>query len=268
MPSPFPGMDPYLESQGYWQDFHSSFLTYCRKALNAVLPVHYAALIEERISLVDLSGDSPEVYRPDVSITRGERGAMFPQSRGATATLTPVSIPLSLEAIEELQQRWIEIRKLPDRSLVTLIELLSPTNKLGSGRIEYVEKRNQWLRQPVHLVEIDLLLGGHRVPLRRPLPPGDYYTFIARSDRRPNCDVYAWSIRRPLPTIPIPLLDPDPDVTLDLAALFSEAYTDAPYSRLIDYKTPMDLPLTDEDHEWVKDLLHQDASESGSKIAE
>jgi hypothetical protein len=191
MPSPFPGMDPYLECQGYWQDFHTRLLTYCSRALTAVLPRHYAALIEERISLIDLSGERTQVYRPDVAITRGVRGAPSPDDRGALATLEPITIPLALEDREEVHQRWIEIRKLPARSLVTVIEILSPTDKVGPGRIEYVEKRNRWIRQPPHLVEIDLLLGGHRVPMRDPLPPADYFAFVSRSDRRPNCDVYA-----------------------------------------------------------------------------
>ena len=67
-------------------------------------------------------------------------------------------------------ERWIEIKRLPDRSLVTVIEILSPTNKIGSGRAEYIEKRKEWIRQPIHLVEIDLLLGGQRLPMGGRLP--------------------------------------------------------------------------------------------------
>jgi Protein of unknown function (DUF4058) len=254
MPGPFPGMDPYLESQGYWQDFHTSFLTYCRKALTAVLPRHYAALIEERISLVDLSGESTQLYRPNIGIVH-ESGAPLPQgNRGVLATLEPITIPLALEALEEVRQRWIEIRKLPDRSLVTVIELLSPSNKIGSGRSEYIEKRNQWIKQPVHVVEIDLLLSGHRLPMKKPLPTADYYAFVSRSDRRPNCEVYAWSIRRELPTIPIPLVSPDPDVNLGLAAVFGQTYDDAPYGELVRYAATLDLPLAPDDREWVEHL--------------
>jgi hypothetical protein len=159
MLSPFPGMDPYLESQGYWEDFHTSFLTYCRRALTAVLPKHYGAFIEQRITLVDFSSEATQLYGLDVSIIEKDRGLTSTSNRGFVATLEPMSIPLALEDLEELPQRWIEIRRLPDRSLVTVIEILSPTNKVGSGRIEYIEKRNEWIKQPVHLVEIDLLLG-------------------------------------------------------------------------------------------------------------
>jgi hypothetical protein len=263
MPSPFPGMDPCLESQGYWQDFHTRFLTYCPRALRAVLPRNYAALIEERISLVDLSGDVSQVYIPDVAVTRGERGAAGVRDRGVLATLEPISLPLALQDLDEIRHRWIEIRRLPERALVAVIELLSPTNKIGSGRIEYVDKRREWIQQPVHVVEIDLLLAGLRLPMGRPLPQADYYAFVSRANRRPDCDVYAWSIRRALPVIPIPLSAPDPDVPLDLAAVFAEIYDDAPYFDLVDYSAPLNLPLSPEDNAWAE----QQARTRGTRSA-
>jgi hypothetical protein len=254
MPSPFPGMDPYLESQGFWRDFHASFLIFCRIALRAVLPKHYTALIDERISLVDLSAEAQPDYRPDVAIARENHGRPSAGDRGVLATLEPVTVPLAIEELDEIRLRWIEIRRLPDLSLVTVIEILSPTNKSGSGRIEYVEKRNQLIRQPVNLVEIDLLLGGQRPLMGAPLPPADYFTFISRHDRRPNCDVFAWSIRQVLPVIPIPLSDSDPDVNLNLGAVFSQTFDLGPYSELIKYAAPLDLPLTPEDRAWAEAL--------------
>ena len=252
MPSPFPGMDPYLESQGYWEDFHTSSLTYCRRVLTAVLPKHYGAFIEQRIALVDFSSET-HLYKPDVSIIQKDRATESKQNRGAVATLEPITIPLALEAIEEVRERWIEIKRLPSRSLVTVIEILSPTNKLGSGRTEYIEKRNQWIKQPVHLVEIDLLLAGHRLPMRGRLPLADYFAFVSRASCRPNSDVFAWSIRRPLPAIPIPLLDPDSDVPLDLGAVFAQTYDNAPYGGSIDYSAPLLVPLSPEDRAWAEE---------------
>jgi Protein of unknown function (DUF4058) len=38
MPSPFPGMDPFLENPGIFSDFHDSFITYLRENLQANLP--------------------------------------------------------------------------------------------------------------------------------------------------------------------------------------------------------------------------------------
>ena len=246
MSSPFPGMDPYIESQGYWEDFHSALLGDCRRALTAVLPRNYGAFIEQRISLVDLSAETSRAYRPDIAVLHGDHGPTA-SGREALATLEPVTVPLALDDLDEIRERWIEIKRLPDRSLVTVIEILSPTNKSGSGRIDYIEKRKQWIRQPVNVVEFDLLLGGHRLPMRGLLPTGDYYAFVSRSNRRPNCDVYAWSIRRELPAIPIPLSIPDPDLLLDLRAVFAQTYDGAPYGESINYWAPLDMPLASED---------------------
>jgi hypothetical protein len=250
-------MDPYLECQGYWLDFHAAFLIDSRRALTSVLPRHYGAFIEERIHLVDLADDYPQVYRPDVAVVATGRELTSSRDPGGVATLEPISIPLALEDLDEVHHRWIEIRRLPERSLVAVIEVLSPTNKSGSGRVEYIEKRNDWIKQPVHLIEIDLLLGGHRLPMRRPLPAGDYFALVSRSERRPDCDVYAWSVRRPLPIIPIPLADPDPDIPLDLQRVFGQTFGDAPYGDSIAYDQPITLPLAPEDRAWAEQLARQ-----------
>jgi hypothetical protein len=254
MPSPFPGIDPYLESQGYWQDFHATLLISFRTALEAILPRNYAAFLEERITLVDLSAEAPRVYRPDVAIARENHGPRSVSGRGVLATLEPVTIPLAVEELDEIRLRWIEVRRLPDMSLVTVIEILSPTNKSGSGRIEYVEKRNRLIRQPVNLVEIDLLLRGHRPLMGAPLPAADYFAFVSRHDRRPNCDVFAWSIRQVLPVIPIPLSGLDPDASLDLGAIFSHTFDIGPYRKVIKYAAPLELPLASEDRAWAEEI--------------
>src|SRR5207244_1761127 len=132
------------------------------------------------------------------------------------------------------------------------IEVLSPTTKVGEGLAEYRRKRRQTIRQKVHLVEFDFLLGGQRLPMDRPLPRGDYYALVARAERRPDCEVYAWAIRDPLSRIPIPLLAPDPDVVLDLGAVFATAYERGRYPRLIDYSAPLSLVRKTADRAWAE----------------
>jgi hypothetical protein len=248
-------MDPFLESQGFWQDFHTSLLTYCRAALNLTLPGHYAALIEERITLVDLTGEALRGFRPDVSIVRGDGGDAPRRESGSVATLEPVAVPLARKDLDQVRERWIEIKRLPDLSLVTVIEILSPTNKSGLGRTEYLTKRRELLDQPVHTVEIDLLLGGFRLPMGGPVPPGDYFAYVSRAEKRESSDVYAWSIRRPLPEIPIPLSAPDPDLRLDLAAVMARSYDQGRYGRLIRYASPLGLPLESGDQDWLSAIV-------------
>ena len=171
---------------------------------------------------------SPEavvaVLYPDVwsDVNPGQR--LRPVPGASPTTLEPVTIPLLKGDVEEIHDTWIEIRNLPELDLVTVIEILSPTNKTGVGRVEYLDKRDEYIDLPVNLVELDLLVGGRRLPMKKPMPPGDYYALVARAQRRPDCDVYAWSIRQPLPTIPIPLKLVDSDVQLNLVDSFALAY--------------------------------------------
>ena len=162
---------------------------------------------------------------------------------GSVATLEPVAVPLARKDLDEVRERWIEIKRLPDLSLVTVIEILSPTNKSGLGRTDYLAKRREFLDQPVHLVEIDLLLGGHRLPMGGPVPPGDYFAYVSRAEKRDSSDVYAWSIRRALPEIPIPLSPPDPDLRLDLAVVVARAYDQGRYPPPDPLRRPAGLAL-------------------------
>jgi len=156
--------------------------------------------------------------------------------------------------LEEVIEHRIEIRRRPDRFLVAVIELLSPSNKEPPGDRLYSRKRLELIHQAVHLVELDFLIGGKRLAMEDELPTGHYYALVSRAERRPLSDGYAWSIRDPLPTIPIPLLAPDPDVPLDLAATFATVFQRGRYDRSIDYRAPLDLPLGAADRAWAEEL--------------
>jgi hypothetical protein len=254
MNNPFPGIDPFIESQRFWEDFHTSFLTYLSDAINDRLPDRYEARVGERFTLASFL-DQAEV-RPDVPIPRNESFTFSSRGLGSiSAVAEPVVIPLPVLIPEEITERWIEVRRREDRTVVAVIELLSPSNKTGDGLGDYVAKRRLLIAEPIHLIEIDFLLGGHRLPMARPLPPGDFYVFVSRADHRPDCSVYAWSIRQPLPTIPIPLDAPDPDLLVDLAALYATAYERGRYARSIRRERTTALPIAPEDAGWVADRI-------------
>jgi hypothetical protein len=163
--------------------------------------------------------------------------------------LEPVTIPLTI--LEGPRETYIEILHRPDRSLVAVLELLSPANKEQPGRTEYLAKRNALLYQQVHLVELDLLRGGRRPPLAKPLPPGDCYYFVSRAEQRPDCQVYAWGLRQPLPTLPVPLRAPDPDLMIPLASVFATAYDRGRFQRRIDYRGQLPAHLRADEKSWV-----------------
>jgi hypothetical protein len=259
MPSPFPGIDPYLESQGHWLDFHARFVPVFADAVNEQLPEGYLARIDERMTLVELPHeDQARLIRPDVSVVWGDSSqepgptqSTRPSSSSAV-TLEPVTIPMMLLEVES--EIYLEILHLPDQKVVTIVELLSPSKKVGAGRRDYLAKRHALMVPEVHLVELDFLIAGHRLPTERPLPPGDYYTLVARRERWPDCDVFTWTIQNRLPIIPIPLLAPDPDIEVDLGPPFATVYKRGRYARLIRYDAPLELPLSPASRTWAEKL--------------
>jgi hypothetical protein len=245
-------MDPYIEARDRWLSFHHDFITDCERAINSRLPEDYVATTNERVQTIGLSGRRPRAALPDVSIAHYAT-VPFDRAPGGTglATITPQAVPQSVEWLDEPTEGYIEIFHLPDYRLVTGIEVLSPSNKMNPGRSAYLTKRRDLLHHGVHLVEIDLLLEGDRLPMLAPLPAGDYYAFVTRCPRHDVCNVYAWSVRQALPTIRVPLLAPDADVELELAAVFRTTYDLGRYSRLLRYQQPVALQLSEADLAWA-----------------
>jgi hypothetical protein len=250
MPSPFPGMDPYLEDAGSWPDFHSTFVNCWREAIADRLPGSYAARIGERATLIDSFDESPKIFLPNAAVVhfsgRSESAGTATAQAPAIETAT---VPLLFPG--EAREPYIELYQMPERTLVAVLELLSPTNKSGDGHGLYLVKRNAVIRQRVHLVELDLLLGGRRPPFAKPLPPANYYGFVSRFDRRPDCQVFAWTVRQPLPRLPIPLLPPDADVIVPLADVFALAYDRGRYARWLRYTQPPTAPLAETERQWA-----------------
>lgn len=252
MPSPFPGMDPYLESPTHWSDFHATFIQSWREAIADRLPNNYFARIGEDVVLIQPEPPIRQGRIPDVLVGRdvlrsGDGGTAV----AARARVEPTQFT-NIDYLDPHTEAYIEIVGFPDQEVVAVLELLSPTNKSGDGRGFYLEKRQQLLRQKVHIVELDLTRAGKRLQLDRPLPQGDYYAFVSRSDHRPYCDVYPWTVRDPLPPIPIPLLAPDADVEINLSDAFRVACQRGRYERLIRYEQAAPPPsFAGEDAEWV-----------------
>lgn len=150
------------------------------------------------------------------------------------------------------RQAHLEIRVRASRAVVTVLELLSPTNK-GRHRDQYLLKRDKILVSSVHLVEIDLLRGGEPMPAPD-RPPCDYSVVVSRAERRPEADFWPIGLRDPLPVIPIPLHGPDRDATLDLQALLNRVYDAGRYARDV-YGGRPQPPLRPADEAWAARLL-------------
>ena len=227
-----------LEEAGLWPDFHSKFINYWQESLAESLPREYEARVGEQVNLYEYE-EPIRRFGPDVAVLvrPGEspfrRAASTTHDSGGVALLEPVTVPLA-EIHEEVRQPFLEIIHRPDRSLVTVLELLSPSNKAEPGRARYLAKRRSLLESPVHLVELDLLQGGRRLPFGAPLPVGDFYCMISRLELRYDCLVYAGRYGEAFPHWPVPLRAPDPDVSLDYQALFELTFTRGRYERSLE----------------------------------
>lgn len=249
MPSPFPGMDPYLEDPAFWPDFHYRFINYWCEALAEELPEDYEARIGERVYLVEHDPEVRKMILPDVAVSEGlEAAAGGIRSPAMVATLEPVTIPVAI--LDGQRENYIEILHRPERSLVTVLELLSPTNKSGTGRTEYLLKRNAILHQEVHLVELDLLLGGQRAPMQKQLPAGDCFYVVSRIELQPDCQVYGWPLRQRLPSLPVPLRATERDMIIDYASIFTTAYDRGRFGRSLKYRSTCPAPLNAADRQW------------------
>ncbi|AWM41375.1 hypothetical protein GobsT_75900 [Gemmata obscuriglobus] len=225
MPSPFPGMDPYLETPKLWPAFQHQLLACLYQIL---LP-----------GLVDR-------YR----------------ARVGTRTYTS-EMPLFTSIVrEEFAEEFIEIRNRSDGKLVTLLEVVCPANKTTpAGRAAYLHARQQALAQRAGVVEIDIVLQGK--PLltysRDGLPEYDYAVTVTRSNAPDRYEIYTATLQKKLPKFKLPLAADDRDALLDLQAAFGRAYDLGSFAGQIDYKSPPppDVPLSSAHRTWTEDLFKQ-----------
>lgn len=260
MPSPFPGMDPYIESPRIWRDFHNDLPAEIRSALNQIIQPRYVAQLIPYVTyeVVEVAAKRKQTIEPDL-------GIWHPQSSkgefGGAAVLIPPAPVESLVPLEiPLRYASIEITAVDTMELVTAIEILSPVNKRPSHEAyrDYQRKRRELLRSSVNLLEIDLLRGGQRPPLEKPVPPAPYYVVLSRAEWRPTVEVWPIQLADKLPVLPVPLLEPDPDVPLDLGAAVASVYERGGYGTLIDYSQPPPPPaLEAADAAWLQEQLQQ-----------
>lgn len=264
MPSPFPGMDPYLERCALWPDVHLSLIAAVRDALIPLVAPAYYVAIDQRVTLVDADVED-RIIRPDVSVVRQDAPVMSASGVGVAEMVETTSQLVDVPFYEEVREGYLEIRDVGTHELVTAIELLSPTNKLsGSGRQEYEEKRRQVLRSRTSLVEIDLLRAGESMDIR-PRPTSHYSILVSQGWERPKARLYSFSIREPVPPVMVPLRRSESGALLRLGDLLIQVYERARYDLRVDYRLPPpDPPLSPEDSAWVQALLREKLPQTAS----
>lgn len=265
MPSPFPGMDPFLEQPEIFPDLHDSMIVALRESLNARLPEPYYAKIGRRV-WVEVSQRS---IGPDVNVLRPKNGPLGggeSAGDGVAVASVPRTQPIVVHVPhEEIRETFLEIyTRQGGERLVTSVEVLSPANKSPGdhGQALYQQKQREVLNSQVHLVEIDLLRGGIHttaVPLEHALKktgPFDYHVCIRHFDNLENYFVYPIQLQDRLPEVAVPLLPGHTAVPIDLQAMLDHCYDTGAYRRHVRYAdtTPVP-PLRTEQAEWAAPLL-------------
>ena len=255
--NPFPGMNPFFEQR--WRDAHTTLIVYLRDALQERLPPDLIVGAEEQVVAIG-AGESARAYRPDVQVREPwslkEPAATAASDSPPTLATEPIRV-----FVEEEIERWLEIRDTTGR-LITLIELLSPSNKVESEeRDRYLRKRRSFMEGGANLVESDLVRQGLSVfptPVRRLLPEAGACCGVCvfRTTRPAEQEVYPIRLRERLPVIRVPLRPTDADVILDLQPLIDQCHERGRY-HLLDYRLALEPPLPPEDAAWTEELLRQ-----------
>ena len=253
--NPFPGMNPYLETLGLWPDVHNRLIGAIASFLRRSLPVRYSVVTEERVVI---GHNPPEEPRrryavPDVVISSA---AASPAVGTAHQEAGQSAVTVVIPEVYWSRQKLLTIREQSRGYAVTVLEILSPSNKYqGEGRREYNDKRLRVLESATHLVEIDLVRVGDPLPVEGYDGDAPYRILVSRNEHRPAAALYPFGIRSPIPDIVVPLLNDADEPTLRLGEIVNDIYLQDYYGRLIDYQDNPSGPLSDADRAWLDGLL-------------
>ena len=252
MPTPFPGMDPYLERSDIWPDVHNRLIVALADDLAPRLRPRYYVAIEERTYTVE-----PDDLRltgcTDVAVVGSTRSASAPAAEHAESGGVMVLVDMP----DQIRETYLEVR-FASGEVITVIEVLSPTNKRpGEGRGLYLRKRRSVLDSFRHLVEIDLLRAGEPMPVSGWAGQSDYRLLISRDNRRPRALLLPFDIRQAIPNFVLPLKPEDPEPVVDLGQLLHALYDRSGYDLRLDYRAEADPPLTGDDAVWADGVLHE-----------
>jgi Protein of unknown function (DUF4058) len=258
MPSPFPGMDPYLEQSAFWSSFHSRLIVAIADYIAPqIMPKYY---IEVETRTYSHANSELLVGIPDAVVFSSMDKSTLPQNTIIeTSSVAILNRPqqVRLPTRVEVKERYLEVRELGTDAVITAIELLSFTNKrTGKGRAAYEEKRQQILDSASHFIELDLLRSEPPITISENNFNWDYRILVSRSEQRPIADLYGFMLPEPIPIFPLPLKSEDKEVAINLQSILDGVYERAGYRFRIDYRQPVPPPvLSQADREWVTILL-------------
>jgi Protein of unknown function (DUF4058) len=257
MPSPFPGMNPYLEHPELFPGFHHLLISEIARFLSPQLRPKYRVAVEVRMyEATDES--SLLVGIPDVSVK--SRLTMTDSTETNLAFAVPSSEPMRVKIPMPvtIREGYLEVREVGTEVLITTIEILSPANKRpGKGRQAYENKREDVLLSRTNLVEIDLLRKGQSMPFVGNNISSDYRVLVCRGSSRPYADLYAFNLQNIISIFPLPLRPGDTEPVIDLQRLLNDIYEIYDYDLVVDYNQQPVPALSKDNSAWVDSLLQE-----------
>lgn len=247
-------MDPYLEDPVLWPDFHVTLIVAMRAELNPRLPRGYLAATDRHVWIEAPKGRKRRPREPDVFVSRTEGRARAAQAPAAAVAPRTITLP----RLDRKGRPYLKIVDRSDRRVVTVLELLSPSNKApGDDHQDYLAKREEYLVAGVNLVEINLLRGGKSPPLGE-LGSAElqYYILACRARELPEAKVWPFTVRDSFPDFTIPL-GPKVEVSFNLRPCADRAFQEARYDQEIDYDRPPEPPFSGPDADWVNAIARK-----------
>jgi Protein of unknown function (DUF4058) len=158
------------------------------------------------------------------------------------------------QIIHTIKERYLEVREVATKELITVIEVLSPINKRSEGRSLYETKRIKILTSMTNLVEIDLLRSGKPMMVQG-ASPSQYRILVSRSIDRPNADLFAFNLQEEIPNFPVPLRGEMPEPIVRLQSILNETYRRGRLDLLVDYTIDPVPGLKEHDRLWMQEIL-------------
>lgn len=257
MPSPFPGMNPYLENPELWAEVQSWLVIAIADAIAPQLRPKYRVAVEKRVYQM-IDDNSILIGIPDVTVGRSVTSIDKEKLNIAVASPPAKPITVNVPMPEEVREGYLEVREVGTGEVVVAIEVLSPKNKRpGEGRKAYESKRQLVLGSLTHLIEIDLLRGGEPMAILGNQIKSDYRILVSRSEFRPRAELYPFGLQEQIPAFLLPLRRGDTERLVDLQALIHGVYDRAGFDLAIDYNCKPIPPLSEADAIWANELLQQ-----------
>jgi len=245
-------MDPYLEHPSLGPDVHNRLITALADDLSERVAPRYYVGLERRTYLLK-ADELVCIGRPDIAVAATTGASVF-ASQPATTSVTALEVDVPMQ--DEVSENFLEVHEVKTGKLITILELLSPVNKLHKqGREEYERKRGYVFRSWTNLVEIDLLRAGDPMPVVGAQVQSDYRILVSRGIQRPRAWLIAFTLRQPIPAFTLPLLPGDDEPEVALNRILHALYQRARFDLRLDYTPAPIPPLAEADAAWARELI-------------